>query len=332
MRAATLGSGMPSLRGVAPIALAVQYTGAAAFPIAMIAIWRRFAGPGWRQNAARILEVFSIVSGAAIALTLWFHLLPLETVVPLTAFNAGLLLIAGPLLLLQRDHYSSLGLHPLLRDTVRGGRDRHRRDRGASFSRRRVLAVTGFRTRTPGAAGDGSGIPAVCAIPLCGPVHPLWRSYFAVGRVGVRDRYSGAIGVHDARGEPYAIARRHARFSGAGYRHRAAAFVYFCRRANQHAVSRMMFRAPDYREAARQFTNQVRDLHQEPKILGALEEAARVPLGLEAAQVVAAGDLPWPQGDRGGRDHGDRLSRSAVQTASGQECRDAGSDHCRAGA
>ena len=49
-------------------------------------------------------------------------------------------------------------------------------------------------------------------------------------------------------------------------------------------------------EAARRFTNQVRDLHGEPEILGAVEEAARVPLALESARVVPTGDLPWPRG------------------------------------
>jgi hypothetical protein len=37
-------------------------------------------------------------------------------------------------------------------------------------------------------------------------------------------------------------------------------------------------------------------LHGEPEILAALEEAARAPLGLEAASVVPVGGLPWPKG------------------------------------
>src|ERR1700694_1897143 len=76
VRAASLGSGMPELRGVASAALSVQYTGAAAFPIAILAIWRRFALQRWQQKAARILNIFAIASAAAIALCFWLQLFP----------------------------------------------------------------------------------------------------------------------------------------------------------------------------------------------------------------------------------------------------------------
>jgi hypothetical protein len=83
VRAASLGSGMPELRGIASIALSVQYTGAASFPIAILAIWRRFAVQGWQQKAARILNLFAIFSAAAIALSFWLHLFPRDLLVQL---------------------------------------------------------------------------------------------------------------------------------------------------------------------------------------------------------------------------------------------------------
>ena len=76
VRAAALGSGVTHLMGAASVALAVQYTGAAAFPIAFLAIWRRFAIRSWQKRAARILDIFAIASGAAIALSFWLHLFP----------------------------------------------------------------------------------------------------------------------------------------------------------------------------------------------------------------------------------------------------------------
>src|SRR5207245_9277961 len=83
-RAVSLGSGMPQLRGIASAALSVQYTGAAAFPIAILAIWRRFAIQGWQQRAARILAIFAIASAAAIPCSFLLHLLPPNILTALT--------------------------------------------------------------------------------------------------------------------------------------------------------------------------------------------------------------------------------------------------------
>ena len=94
-RAASLGSGMAELRGVASAALSLQYTGAAAFPIAILAIWRRYAIQDWQRRAARILNIIAIASAAAIAFSCWLHLFPLGTLAALTACNAGVLLVAG---------------------------------------------------------------------------------------------------------------------------------------------------------------------------------------------------------------------------------------------
>ncbi len=88
---------------------ALQYTGAAAFPIPILAIWSPFGARGWQKRAARILRLVSGFSAASIASLFWyapvFHraLLPFETLARLVAYNAGILIVLGAAISLRRD-------------------------------------------------------------------------------------------------------------------------------------------------------------------------------------------------------------------------------------
>jgi two-component system LytT family sensor kinase len=286
VKAASLGSGVPHLRGLASVAFAVQYTGAAAFPIAILAIWRRFAIQGWQQTAARILNIFAIASAAAIAFSLWLNLFPREILASLTAHNAGLLLVAGPLVSLRRATTPRSVYLPSFAILC-------------AVSAIGILALMGQHSQIHG--------PLVLLMMLFAfllfarfryadifiryAVRFLLASVWAFAlMIAAQSAYIWH--VVDQMPSPAAIHVFLVLVTATGL---LLSFTFVDERITA-LVSRMMFRAPDYREAARQFTNQVRDLHGDPEILAALEDAARVPLGLEAARVVPVGGLPWPKG------------------------------------
>jgi two-component system, LytTR family, sensor kinase len=99
--AGALAFGIPKETQPALTALAVQYTGAAVWPIPMLAIWRDFALLPWQQVGSRILQIFAFLNAAAIALSLWsaailgVTFLPFDTTKEFTAYNGSILMILG---------------------------------------------------------------------------------------------------------------------------------------------------------------------------------------------------------------------------------------------
>ncbi|MDP8982034.1 MAG: histidine kinase [Acidobacteriota bacterium] len=296
-RVASLGSGMAELRGVASAALALQYTGAAAFPIAILAIWRRYAIQDWRRTGARILNIIAIASAAAIAFSFWLHLLPSGTLVALTAYNAGVLLIAGPLVSLRRattPRSVYIPSYAILSAAVTVG----------------IFSVV-VHLRAPWLDGGLHVAGAHLVLVLLVMIF----AFVLFARFRYADlfiRYTVRILLASAWAFTMVITAQsefmwHAvnRMSSPAAMHvflvlitatcLLLSFTFVDERISG-LVSRMIFRAPDYREAARRYTNQVRDLHRESEILAALEEAARAPLGLAAARVVLFDGVPWPKG------------------------------------
>jgi two-component system LytT family sensor kinase len=102
VHAALLASGAARDSLSALAAQALQYTGAAAFPVPILAIWRPFAVRRRQKAAARVLEIASWATAAAIAGFLWFAPPPFATISRLTAYNAGLFILRGGDLL-RRD-------------------------------------------------------------------------------------------------------------------------------------------------------------------------------------------------------------------------------------
>ena len=83
------------------IASAVQFTGAAAWPIPLLAIWRPFAVRSWQRRIAFVLLFVAVVDASLIVLALWavaltgFRVAPLIVVKELTSFNASLLALGA---------------------------------------------------------------------------------------------------------------------------------------------------------------------------------------------------------------------------------------------
>lgn len=314
VRAVSLASGLPELRDAAPVALSVQYTGAAGFPIAILAIWQRFAVQAWQQKAARILTMVAVTSAAAIAFSFWLHVLPYSTLRTVTGCNAGVLLVAGPLVSLRREttprsvYIPSFAILWAVAGTV-------------------VLRLIAQYLQTNALAQTlnfGGGHLVLLGLLSVFLLFARFRYADLFIRYGVRIFLASlwAFTIVTAAQSAY---RWHvvSQMSSPAAMHvflvlimatgLLLSFTFVDDRISA-LVSRMMFRAPDYREAARQFTNRIRDMHRDPDILAALEEAARVPLELEAARALSANGLPWPKGIRDGEiteiDYRDPLCKS----------------------
>ena len=294
--AAALGSGLEQLRGVGSVAHSLQYTGAAAFPIAILAIWRRFAIQDWQRRAARILNFLAIATATAIAFSLWVQLFPHSVLTTWTAINAGTLLVAGPLVSLRRATTPRSIYVP-------------------SFAILWAIVATGILAIL---ARNSQARWLAQAVPFAHGHLVLLVMVFAF-LLFARFRYADLFiryGVRILLASMWAFAiviAAQSAFMWQAVNHMSSpaamhvflvlttatglllSFTFVDDRISA-LVSRMMFRAPDYRESARKFTNQIRDLHRESEILAALEEAARMPLGLEAARVVPFDNLPWPKG------------------------------------
>ncbi|HYL75935.1 MAG TPA: histidine kinase [Bryobacteraceae bacterium] len=284
--AASLGSGIPQLRGVASIAVSVQYTGAAAFPIAFLAIWRRFAIQDWQKKAARILNIIAIASTAAIVFSLWLQLFPLNILTSITAHNAGILLVVGPLVSLRRGstprsvYLPSIAiLCAVVAIGIAGIMGWHSQIHGHLVLLMMVFAFLLFARFRYADLFIRFGVRILLA--------SVWA--FAIVIVA---QSAFVFHVVNQMSSPAAMHVFLVLITATGL---LLSFTFVDDRISA-LVARMMFRAPDYREAARQFTNRVRDLHGESEILAALEEAARTPLGLEAARVLSFDGLPWPKG------------------------------------
>lgn len=295
-RTASLGSGMAQLGGIASVALSVQYTGAAAFPIAILAIWRRYALQGWQQKAARILNILAIASAAVIAFSWWFHLFPHSMLMMLTASNAGVLLVAGPLVSLRRattPRSIYIPSYVILWAVVAVG----------------ILSLLAHHSRTYVLAhllAFGHGHLVLLVMVFAFLLFARFRYADLFIRYAIRillaAAWAFAIVITAQSAYMWHVVNQ---MSSPAAMHvflvlitatcLLLSFTFVDDRLTA-LVSRMMFRAPEYRKSARQFANRIRDKHGESEIMAALEDAARVPLGLEAARVIAFDDLPWPKG------------------------------------
>jgi two-component system LytT family sensor kinase len=99
-------SGVDSETGT--IGSAIQFTGAAVWPVALLGLWRSFAANRWQQRAARLLFAVAILDAGVIATALWLAALAdIRIVSPmlvkqLTSFNGSLLAFGAVASLVRR--------------------------------------------------------------------------------------------------------------------------------------------------------------------------------------------------------------------------------------
>jgi len=101
VHAGAIAFGLPKEAQPAITASAVQFTGAALWPIPMLAIWRDFALLPWQRVGSRILQIFAFLNAAAIVGSLWsaailgVTLLPFGATKEFTSYNGSILMVLG---------------------------------------------------------------------------------------------------------------------------------------------------------------------------------------------------------------------------------------------
>jgi two-component system LytT family sensor kinase len=298
VHAALLASGAARDSLSALAAQALQYTGAAAFPVPILAIWRPLAVRPWQKAAARILEIASWATAAAIAGFLWFAPPPFATISRLTAYNAGLFILLGGAISLRRDTIPRAVYGPSLAIVTAV--------LGAAITIALAHNAHGRGWLGTGFLFLGSHL-ILLVLVLSFLLFARFRYADAFIRYGIRILLAGfwaAIMAFTAQSE---ILRHVA--SQAPSPPAAHVFIVillanifllsftFVDDRLTRAVSRWLFREPDYRAALRQLAGRLRAVRVESEVATALEEAARGPLELSGAHWLAlAGEkpVPWP--------------------------------------
>lgn len=297
MCAICLALGFP--RGSRPgaLAAALQFTGAAAWPLPLIAIWRPFATAPRQKIWTRALFDLACFNAIVLAGLLWSepifgvsYMRPL-TVYELTAFNGSILLIVG--LILLRGQLTSrtiwLGSMAILLGVL-----------GSSVS---IIILEGFKL--------GTGLSdALTVLSEQSPLLIVLGAFFLFARFrfadlfirhGLRLLLAGLAALSLVLLINASLVNRlliRLPFAKAGYLFLATsvaavlllAFAFGDQRLEK-LVNQGIFRAPDYRKAARQLGERLLRLYSESELAAAIEDAARSTLELSDVRVISVEDL-----------------------------------------
>jgi two-component system, LytTR family, sensor kinase len=299
VRAACSAAGMSRQSHIALVAQAVQYSAVAAFPIAVLAVWRSFAVLAWQKTAARILYVTACLCAAAIALPFWvgvFHGFDPDLFAAyklVAACSAAVLLLLGAAMCLRRASTPRAVYMPSLAIVAAVC--------GAAAA---MAYANSARPKSHfGAAVTFVAAHMVLLVVLCASfLFARFRFADLFVRYGVRILLAGLWAsvlaffaqsdflLHVARQStsPAAV-HVFVVILLAGFL--LLSFTFVDERISK-MVNRWLFRPPDYRAASRQLTNQLGQLHSESDLSTAVEGAALRALHLRGARLIAAGALP----------------------------------------
>jgi two-component system LytT family sensor kinase len=287
----------------ASIALAIQFTGAAVWPIPMLAIWRHLATERWQCVGWRYLKINAIVAAVVIVPGFWAAaagaaVVPVLTLKELAAYSATFLGLSAALLLLRGRSVS----------------------RALRFSLLSVLAGL-LVTSLSIIVQTNLTLPysARCAMGVVGHQSVLLvviGTFFLFARFRFADlfiRYSVRLLLASVSGTALILVvnstfvrqlTAHASQPGAMRFFVAAILatdllVCFAPldRSLRWLLNRWVFHAPDYRNAARELGEKLRRLYGESEVTAAVETAVRQTLGLDSVRSVALDTLPasvWP--------------------------------------
>jgi two-component system LytT family sensor kinase len=295
----------------ASIGLAIQFTGAAIWPVPVLAIWRHLATQRWQCVSWPYLQAGASISAVVITAGLWASVaglqgIPLVTLKNLAAYNATFLGIAAAFLLLRGRSVS----------------------RALWFSSLMVLAgllITSLsmivvQTSVPPAD------PVRCTIGVISQQSVLLvviGTFFIFARFRFADlfiRYSVRLLLASISAALLILVfdTPFVRQLAANASHPRAVrfflmtilvtdllvcFVPLDRRLTRH-LNRWIFHAPDYRVKLRELGEKLRPLYSESEVTVAVETSVQHTLGLEAVQSVALARLPtsvWPAEIREGQ-------------------------------
>ena len=321
VHAAVLASGMPDEGRLALSAQAAQFTGAGAFLIPVLALWHPFAVGAKQKSAARMVRMAAYLFAAAVAALVWSRpflgawWLPFRSFHSYTAYTATLLLIAGAAASLRRDSTPRALYIPSLAIVY-----------AVSIA---TLAMTiaqhSHLRKETGEALAGLAGHLVLLVVLCSFfLFARFRLADVFIRYGVRILLAGvwaAVLAFTAQSSFLLHVAMNARSPGALHvflvivvgNALLLSFTFVDERLSS-LVNRWLFRAQDYRAVRRQFASKLAELTAESEIAAAMEDAARVPLQLSGACLLARERLAgaaWPpailEGEVVEIDYGDPL-------------------------
>jgi two-component system LytT family sensor kinase len=298
LHTALLVSGMPGNGGLAHAAQAVQFTGAGAFLIPVLAIWRPFAVLPWQRTAARLLQISAWLFAGVVAILAWSRAVWSAQLLPFTSLHyyvgstATLLLVLGAATSLRRHSTPRAIYLPSLAMV------------SAVCTATIAMAIARHSPMhtVHGVVLAGVASHLILLVVLCAFfLFARFRFADVFIRYGVRILLAGvwaSILAFTAQSQLLLHFARHAQFPGALHvfgvilvaNALLLSFTFVDERISA-LVNRWLFRAPDYRAARRQLSDRLRDLSLESEIAAAVEDAARSPLELNAARLMALDSL-----------------------------------------
>jgi two-component system LytT family sensor kinase len=260
-------------------ALAVQYSGAAVFPIAILAVWKPFAASGWQKSATRALQVCAGISAALIVGLVWWRWLSPAEIARATALNAGTVLALGAALTLRRHNTPRAVFLPSL--VIVG-----------ALAVAALMLVTRESGALPGVAAHLILLMVLCTFLLFARFRLADRFIRYAVRILLAAFWAGFLSAITTAPTTWKLVQR-AAFPSAVHAFmlvlsvNALLFsIAFVDERVGKAVNRWLFRAPDYRAETRALATRLRDLDDGAQIAAAFEEAARRPLELSKARLT----------------------------------------------
>jgi two-component system LytT family sensor kinase len=261
-------------------AWAVQYSGAAIFPIAILAVWRPFAALPWQKTAARALQICAGISAAAIVAVLSTLRFSRGTLTRATAINAGIVLVLGAAVMLRRGSTPRAVYLPSMAIV-------------AALAVAVLMMLPGSGGWLQGVAGHLILLMVLCTFLLFARFRLADRFIRYAVRILLAALWAGLLAGITTAPTAWEVVHR-AQFPAAVHAFllvlsvNALLFsIAFVDERIGKQVNRWLFRAPDYRAETRGLAARLRDLHDEQAIADAVEDAARRPLELSEARVTA---------------------------------------------
>ena len=306
MHTAILAAGMARQGRLALVAQAIQFSGAVALPISILATWGRYGERAWQRRASRVLVIASCAVAAIVMAGVWSRPAFGEATVSngtlhdFAAYSAAFLLSAGAAVNLRRSGTPRVILVPSL---------------GIAVAVSIAVAMGVIARHTDRQHDVSEGLASLAAhlvllVVLC-TFFLFARFRFAdlFLRYGVRILLAGVWAAVLAFTAQSPLLFHIAAQSGSP----AAVHVFavilvanalllsftFVDERISTIVTRWLFRPPDYREARRRLAGRLRDLQLESEIAAATEESAQHTLELSAVRLIPWDAFPaadWPAG------------------------------------
>jgi two-component system LytT family sensor kinase len=275
-----LAAGMARHAPEVMAARSVQYSGAAIFPIAILAVWRPFAALPWQKTAARALQICAAISAAAIVAMLWSQRFSPAAMTRATAINAGIVLVVGAAVMLRRGSTPRAVYLPSMAIV-------------AALAVAVLLMLPGSGGWLQGVASHLILLMVLCTFLLFARFRLADRFIRYAVRILLAAFWAGMLAGITTAPTTWEVLHR-AQFPSAVHAfllvlsvNALMVSIVFVDERIGKTINRWLFRAPDYRAETRALAARLRDVHDEQGTAVVVEDAARRPLELSEARVIA---------------------------------------------